>query len=291
MTSDNNLDNLDNEFSLVKRDYDFTNEDFDIIQKKIYALCGIVLRFEKKGMVYARLCKRLKALQLTSFKDYLNYISQNDKEISHLVNALTTNLTKFFREHHHFDHLSDVVLPEFIKENEFNVTPKLRIWSAACSSGEEPYSTALTVYNKLQSQKISPQNIKILATDIDTQMLLKAEAGIYSTSDIHPIPPQFKNYFSKSGNDHHIIDPNVKKLITFKQLNLIEKWPFSGPFDVVFCRNVVIYFDKETQRILFDKIADVLKPNGWLYIGHSESLFRVTDRFELIGQTIYRKVC
>ncbi|CAO5674677.1 MAG: Chemotaxis protein methyltransferase [Holosporales bacterium] len=275
----------------IKMEYEFTQEDFDRIQKKVHNLCGIVLRYEKKGMVYARLGKRLKELGLTTFKDYLTYLSQNESsELTHLINALTTNLTKFFRENHHFEHLSHIVLEDFIAENQYNVAPKLRIWSSASSSGEEPYSIGLTVYNKLLERKISMQDVKILATDIDTQMVAHGEAGIYTSQDLENIHSNLRVHFNKNNQNEWVVGQQIKKLLTFKQLNLIDKWPFSGPFDVVFCRNVVIYFDKDTQRVLFDKIANVLKPNGWLYIGHSESLFRVTDRFELIGQTIYRKV-
>ncbi|MBP9753098.1 MAG: protein-glutamate O-methyltransferase [Proteobacteria bacterium] len=287
----NDDQNLNDVNPLLRAEYDFTQDDFDQIQKKIHTLCGIVLRPEKKSMVYARLIKRLKALSLNSFKEYLHYLKHNEStELTHLINTLTTNLTKFFRENHHFEHLSNVVLEEFSAQNQYNSMPKFRVWSCAASSGEEPYSIAFTLYKKLVEKKVSLQNVKVLATDIDTQMIAHGDAGVYSAHEMENVPEYFKKHFNKQNNDEWSVAENIKKLITFKQLNLIDKFPFSGPFDAVFCRNVVIYFDKDTQRVLFDKIANVLKPNGWLYIGHSESLFRVTDRFELIGQTIYRKV-
>jgi chemotaxis protein methyltransferase CheR len=148
----------------------------------------------------------------------------------------------------------------------------------------------MTILEAMASKRFSLKNVKILGTDIDTEMVKKANAGIYSSTDVANVPDVYKKYFTKIKENTFSINQPLRDIITFKQLNLLSEWPFQGLFDAVFCRNVVIYFDKETQRVLFDKIANILKPNGWLYIGHSESLFKVSDRFELIGQTIYRKV-
>lgn len=271
-----------------KIEFEFTDYDFQVISGKIHSLCGIVLKIEKKSMVYARLSRRLRELKIASFREYLDYLNLHEnEEIGNLVNAITTNLTRFFRESHHFDHLMRVMIPETLDQQHGVKDPKIRIWSAASSSGEEPYSIAMTLNHLFNERRLSTLNAKILATDIDTDMIETCKKGFYK--DIQEVPHPHRENFKKEQKGFRI-DQQIQQLITFKQLNLMGQWPFQGPFDAVFCRNVVIYFDKETQRVLFDRIADLLKPKGWLYIGHSESLFKVTDRFELIGQTIYQKV-
>ncbi|CAO4834204.1 MAG: Chemotaxis protein methyltransferase [Holosporales bacterium] len=271
-----------------KIEFEFTDYDFQVISEKIHSLCGIVLKLEKKSMVYARLSRRLRELKIASFREYLEYLNfHEDEEIGNLVNAITTNLTRFFRESHHFDHLARVTIPEVLDYQRGSKDPKIRIWSAASSSGEEPYSIAMTLDHLFKEKRLSTLNAKILATDIDTEMVQTGKNGFYK--DIQEVPHPHREYFKKEEKGFKI-NNDIQRLITFKQLNLLGQWPFQGPFDAVFCRNVVIYFDKKTQCTLFDRIADLLKPKGWLYIGHSESLFKVTDRFELIGQTIYQKV-
>lgn len=272
------------------REFEFTDADFALIAKMVNKNTGIVLADHKRSMVYGRLARRLRELKMNSFKEYCNFV-ENDKseqELVNFVNAITTNLTGFFRENHHFEHLKDF-LQEKLKKPPLG--KRIRIWSSASSSGQEPYSIAMTVNETIRN--CEQWDIKILATDIDTNMVATGAKGIYAPEAAEKIPAsllkRYANRERREEGDYKMSD-SLKKLISFKQLNLMNDWPMKGPFDVIFCRNVVIYFDKETQKKLFDKMADILAPDGLLYIGHSESLFNVSDRFELIDRTTYRKI-
>ncbi len=204
-----------------------------------------------------------------------------------MVNAITTNLTGFFREPHHFETLARNIIPELARSNSHG--RRLRIWSAGCSSGEEPYSIAMTVLSALPQR--NQWDALVLATDIDTNMVATGQAGLYDGVRTEPVPPELRRrYVRPVDQDVMEMAPELKRIIRFKPLNLLQPWPMRGMFDVIFCRNVVIYFDKDTQRALFDRYADILKPDGWLFIGHSESLFRVSDRFSHLGRTTYRKI-
>ncbi|GMR19952.1 MAG: protein-glutamate O-methyltransferase CheR [Gammaproteobacteria bacterium] len=273
-----------------KRDYLFSDDDFNFLRKLVTENTGIVLADHKRDMVYGRLCRRLRALNLDSFSDYCELVrSDNDGELVELVNAITTNLTSFFREPHHFDYLSKTVLPELVKHKAR--TKQIRIWSAGCSTGEEPYSIAMVVQESLP--EAASWNIKILATDLDSNCVETARKGVYKEERVSGISGgRLRRWFKRGvGPNAGLarVKPELQRLIDFKPLNLLHTWPMRGPFDLIFCRNVVIYFDKQTQARLFSRYADILDDRGHLYIGHSESLYKVTDRFELIGQTIYRK--
>lgn len=268
------------------REFSFGDKEFKFLGKLVHEHTGIVLAEHKRDMVYSRLARRLRALNLKSFADYCALVEgpQGDDELGHLVNAITTNLTSFFRESHHFEHLREHVLQPYHKSKDKH---KLRIWSAACSAGMEPYSIAMTMKDSLP--KIHEWDARILATDIDTNMLKNGAEGKYTTSELDNIPLPYRSMLTIDA-DHLRMGDELKKLISFKHLNLLGNWPMKGLFDAVFCRNVVIYFDKPTQRTLFNRMADIIKPGGWLYIGHSENLSNVCDRFELMGRTIYRRV-
>ncbi len=274
-----------------KREFIFTTRDFNDIRELVSHNTGIVLSDAKQDMVYSRLAKRLRKLGLKSFKDYCALIkSENNDEIGHFVNAVTTNLTSFFRENHHFEYLKNTLLPKLLAEKTGN--KQLRIWSSGCSTGEEPYSIAMVVKEVLESYP--GYDVKLLATDLDTNVLDTACCGIYSENRVNGISKErLKRWFLR-GKDNSAgkvkVSSELQDIITFRQLNLMNEWPMRGPFDIIFCRNVVIYFDKPTQRLLFDRFADILSPGGHLFIGHSETLYKVTDRFELIGNTIYRKI-
>jgi chemotaxis protein methyltransferase CheR len=204
-----------------------------------------------------------------------------------LVNAITTNLTSFFRESHHFDALERDAIPEMTSVPQRS--RRLRIWSAGCSSGEEPYSIAMSLRRSLP--RIDEWDVRVLATDIDTNMIATCRAGRYEAAKAASIPADLARKFVRPAADGLVeMDEKLKQMIRFNTLNLLANWPMLGPFDVIFCRNVVIYFDKDTQRTLFDRFAEMLRPKGWLFIGHSESLFRVSDRFRHQGRTVYRKV-
>jgi chemotaxis protein methyltransferase CheR len=275
----------------VEREFEFTDDDFRFIVKLVKDKVGIKLGDHKRDMIYGRIARRLRALKLKTFKEYCEFLSSGEagNEVVDFVNAVTTNLTKFFREEHHFEHLREVSIPAAIGAN--TETKKIRIWSAGCSTGMEPYSIAMVLLTIIKQKNLSNWDIKILATDIDTNVLAKAQSGNYTDHDIENVPVRYREAFidvdHKAGTAK--MSQELKNLISFKQLNLMESLPFKGPFDIIFCRNVVIYFDKPTQKILFNKYADVMRKDSYLYIGHSESLHNISDRFELIGKTTYKK--
>jgi len=270
-----------------KTTFEFTDRDFHFIVKFIGESTGIVMNDAKRDLIYGRLASRLRALRLTNFSDYCNILKSGDnEEIECFTNALTTNLTSFFREQHHFDFLQKELLPTLIKNK---TSRTLRVWSAGCSTGEEPYSIAMAV------SEVLPQgwDFRILATDLDTNVVNTAAQGIYKQERVEGIPKsRLKRWFHRgTGSNEGMVKvvPDLKKFITFKQLNLLSNWPMKGSFDFIFCRNVVIYFDKSTQAVLFDRFAQQLESNGHLFIGHSETLNNVSDRFSLIGNTIYHR--
>ena len=274
-----------------EKEFHFSDKEFKFISKLVGERTGIVLYDAKRQMVYGRLSRRLRQLKLTKFSDYCDMLtSGHEGELIEFTNAITTNLTAFFRENHHFEHLKETVLPDLIKKNAH--TKRLRIWSAGCSSGEEPYSIAMCVREAIP--KSSGWDVKILATDLDSNMVQRGKDGIYTAERVEGLTPSRMKKWVKKGTganaDKVRMSAELREMITFKELNLMEGWPIKGPFDFMFCRNVVIYFNKETQRVLFDRYADILRDDAHLYIGHSESLNKVTDRFKLLGKTIYQKV-
>ena len=260
--------------------------DFAAIAALLHRTAGITLGDNKRELVVGRLNRRLRALGLKDFAAYRALLEGPDgeSERGEMVNALTTNLTSFFREKHHFEYLATDVLPPLLKGS----SRRLRLWSAACSSGEEPYSIAMTLHKALANR--GTWDAKILATDIDTNMVTTGEAGIYDVDRTRTVPPDHARLMSRERQGQVEMSDTLKDMIAFRPLNLLRDWPMRGKFDVIFCRNVVIYFDKDTQRKLFDRFADIMTPDGYLFIGHSESLFRVCDRFANLGKTIYRKI-
>ena len=274
-----------------EKEFHFSDKEFNFISQLVGERTGIVLSAAKRQMVYGRLSRRLRQLKLTKFSDYCDLLtSGHEGELIEFTNAITTNLTAFFRENHHFEHLKDTVLPALIKKNAS--TKRLRIWSAGCSSGEEPYSIAMCVREMLP--KSSGWDVKILATDLDSNMVQRGKDGIYTAERVEGLTETRMKKWVKRGkgenSDKVRMSDDLREIITFKELNLMEGWPMKGQFDFMFCRNVVIYFNKDTQRELFDRYADLLTDDAHLYIGHSESLNKVTDRFNLLGKTIYQKV-
>ena len=274
-----------------------TKEEFETIRAFAFKHAGIAIADYKQNMVFGRVIKRLRALRIPSITDYLEHLDgpKGRGEIQFLVNALTTNKTSFFRESHHFVHLTETFFPEKISAIRAGAPGRIRLWSAGCSSGEEAYSIAMTSLSSLAAPAAMHRNIdlKILSTDIDTHILEKAKSGVYPADHLDDIPERLARiYMRRVKNDEALCSVRdfVRNHICFKYLNLIGEWPMKGPFDAIFCRNVVIYFNKETQRVLFDRFAEMLPMGGYLYIGHSESLHRVSERFENVGQSIYRRV-
>ncbi|MGB9578071.1 MAG: CheR family methyltransferase [Halothiobacillaceae bacterium] len=273
----------------MAREFAFTQADFDYLRALVYDHAGIVVDDKKHDMLYARLARRLRALRLSTFAQYRAYLREHEEEeLTNLINAVTTNLTSFFREPHHFDYLARVVLPELLHRNEHS--RRIRIWSAGCSTGEEAYSIAMVL-----EEVIPPWlewDIKVLATDVDTQVIDSARQGVYWEDRLHGVSQERLRRFFLRGRGAQAgkvrVDGELRQLISFRPLNLLKDWPMHGPFDAIFCRNVMIYFDQGVQKRLVERFANILAPRGYLFIGHSETLDGLTDRFELVGNTIYR---
>lgn len=273
----------------AKREFKFSVHDFNELRHLIKELVGIDLGEGKADMVYGRLSRRLKVLGLRSFDEYIQMLKSDmeGEEISHFVNQMTTNLTSFFREMHHFEYLQQTLLPRLMNSNA--ASHKIRIWSAGCSSGEEPYSIAMIVAETVPAN----WDVKILATDMDSNMIDTAQAGIYEADRITGIDEERIRRWFMRGTGHNEgrvrVRQRLRDMITFKRLNLMQQWPMKGPFDLIFCRNVIIYFDNETKAALIDRYVDLLPEQGTLFVGHSETLFGVTRRLKLVGKTIYEK--
>ncbi len=273
------------------REFLFTRRDFNFLRKIANDHSGIVISEDKFNMLYSRLSRRVRTLGLRSFGEYCDYIRNRgtNEEILELVNAITTNMTAFFRENHHFEFLSRDVVPELLRHN--SGTCKIRIWSAGCSTGEEPYSISIVLRESLSG--VVGWDVKIFASDVDSNALTHASRGIYSEEQVSGIPEsRLRRWFLKGkGGQKGMVrmKPGVRDLIDFGQLNLMKNWNVPEPMDVIFCRNVIIYFNRSAKITLIERFANTLKEGGYLFMGHSETLFRLTDRFETIGNTIYRK--
>lgn len=272
-------------------EFAFTASDFRQISALVHAEAGIVLNDGKANLVYSRLAKRLRAIGLRSFHDYCSLVASREgvDERQALIAAMTTNTTRFFREPHHFKHLAREVLPELLENARKG--GRVRIWSAGCSSGEEPYTIAMTL---LELMPDAPEyDILILATDIDPDMLHTARDGTYPEHLLEQIPGNYRKHWlaaERSGNGDFSISEPARRLVRFRELNLLGDWPMRSRFDVIFCRNVTIYFDEETQEKLWKRFDEHLESNGYLYIGHSERIAANEGSFELVGQTTYKKV-
>jgi len=268
------------------REFDFSTQDFEKVRDLIYKHVGISLAPTKREMVYSRLGRRLRVRGMTRFKDYLALLEGDDaQEWEAFTNSLTTNLTAFFREPHHFP-----LLAEHLKRRWQQKREPLTLWCCASSTGEEPYTIAMTAIEAFND--MAPP-VRILATDVDTNVLAQAEAGVYTEERIAKLPPaQVKRFFLKGGGRHAgsvKVRPGLRDLITFRQLNLLDAtWPVRGPLDAIFCRNVMIYFDKPTQLRILQKFAPLLE-DGLLFVGHSESLFHAAQLFRLRGKTVYER--
>lgn len=289
---DNELPVASEEISIGSGEYNFTKKDLRKISDIIRQEAGIVLSDAKASLVYSRLSKRIRKLGLSSFSEYCDLVESHNNQIEkkELVAALTTNVTGFFRESHHFDYLREKVLPTLIARAKSG--EQIRMWSAACSSGQEPYSMALTLLQEMPDA--NRYDIRILATDIDANILSIAGYGIYDESLIFPVPEKLRNKWFKlvdADEKRFQVADEVRQLVAFRQLNLIGNWPIKKKMQVIFCRNVVIYFDNETQERLWSRFMDVLDHDGALYVGHSERITGPASRFvKNDGITSYRKM-
>jgi chemotaxis protein methyltransferase CheR len=273
--------------AIVEGEFAFTAEDFRTIAATLHSVAGIALPDSKAMLVYSRLAKRLRALGLESFRQYCALVTGQDgvDERQQMIVALTTNVTRFFREPHHFDHLREKVLPQVLAEARRG--KPARIWSAGCSNGQEAYSIAITLLS--MAPDAADLDVRILATDIDTQMLAEGRAGVYSGQIVSAVPQDLRaRWFERAGDGWRVGEP-MRRLVTFNELNLIGDWPMRRQFQAIFCRNVVIYFEEETQARVFSRFAPLLTPEGRLYIGHSERVCGpAAERFQTDGVTTYR---
>lgn len=272
-------------------EHSLTDKQFKTLCDLVYDATGIVLAEGKRQMVYRRLMRRIRELKLDTFPEYYRLLEQeDDAEWPNFLNAITTNFTSFFRENHHFEYLKNNFLPKHC--NEFG-RDRLRVWSSASSTGEEPYSLAITLRD-FYGPGITDSNWKILATDLDTNVIDHAKTGVYDADRIDGLPEQVKkNYFKRrtTGDREEVKVANeLQSLVTFKPLNLMHDWPMKGPFDIIVCRNVMIYFDKPTQAKLLKKFIKLLRPNGVLMLGHSESIAKDFHQLRADGRTTYLKV-
>ncbi|TVQ54852.1 MAG: protein-glutamate O-methyltransferase CheR [Rhodobacteraceae bacterium] len=275
--------------SAAPREFPFSDREFEKIARKLYAEAGIDMPRSKEPLVYSRLAKRIRALGLDSFADYVKLIEEpGTDEIEHMLVALTTNVTRFYREPHHFADLKSRLMPALAERARRR--GRVRMWSAGCSSGQEPYSMAMTVLDAMPDA--GSFDVKILATDINTQVVREARLGAYQREALNGAPqPLVERYFSRPEPGILQAGDELKRLIAFRTLNLMGDWPMKGTFDVVFCRNVTIYFDEETQARLWKRIADKIAPGGRLYIGHSERVSGpALDILFTDGVTAYTKV-
>lgn len=266
------------------REFAFDAEHFRVISARVYEFSGIRLPEAKREMVYARLTRRLRALRLSSFDDYLRFLELEPAEWEHCTNALTTNVTSFFREPHHFE-----VLAAHARSTANDAEP-FRVWSAGCSSGEEPYTIAITL-----AETMPQAQFEVVASDIDTQVLAHAHEGIYPMGSVAALSAERQKRFFLRGTGRFEGRARVRRelaaRVAFERINLMDRdWPIEGRFDAIFCRNVMIYFDKPTQRRLIERFWERLKPAGLFFAGHAESLLDNGRHFRLRGQTVYVRV-
>ena len=263
-------------------EYVLTKEQYRRIQDWLYQVSGIDLQVGKENLVKNRLAKRIRTLGLSDFDAYIHHVEQDKsrRELLTLIDSMTTNKTSFFRERVHFDYIADHLIPYWSQRRD------VRIWSAGCSSGEEPYSLSMLLFDKYAAASSS----RILATDISDSILEQARTGIYHANQVEDVPSHYKiAYMQKKDGEHYSVKPDVRSTIRFANLNLMGNWPMKGPFDLILCRNVMIYFDRQTQERLINRYYELLRPGGHLFIGHSESLASVNHPFSYCQPAVYKR--
>jgi len=277
-----------------QREFPYTRSDFNFLRKVANERTGIVVSDDKYDMFYARLSRRVRFLGLSSFKAYCEVVRRDPggDELKELVNAITTNLTAFFRENHHFEYLKQHIVKEHLTRHP--TSHPLRIWSSGCSTGEEPYSLSISLHEALPGHRLG--DIDILATDIDSNVLAKAASGVYAAERVSGIDKmRMKRWFlrGKGSNGGMVkLKPEIRRPIRFGQLNLMEDWRMEQPLDVIFCRNVIIYFDDAMKKKVIGAFYDNLLPGGYLVLGHSESIHKLSRAFRPVikpGGIMYRK--
>lgn len=271
-----------------------SDQEFDSIRRLVKGKTGISLGLHKRDLVISRLSRRLRLLGLANFSQYIDYLGTDDgTEMVQMINRITTNKTDFFREKHHFDFMTEQLLPELTAQGEKTGQRRLRIWSAGCSSGEEPYSLAITLSEFFE--RLPGWDVKVLATDLDTGMLEKASRGEYEAAALEPVPQALvAKYFERQGRGEsarYRVKPQLRAMLTFRKFNLMHpEYPLKVSLDFVMCRNVLIYFDQDDKMSILRKFHAVIKPHGYIFVGHSESLMMVKDLFRYVATTVYRKI-
>ncbi|WGV98620.1 protein-glutamate O-methyltransferase CheR [Vibrio sp. YMD68] len=271
----------------MDEEFELTDQDFKYVQWYMHKSVGIYLSDRKRTMVYGRLSRQMRAKGVRKFSQYREIIEGSETERVNFINALTTNKTEFFREYHHFEFLEGPALDQWKHQGNRSIN----IWSAGCSSGQEPYSLISSLF--VSGAFDAVETVNVFASDLDTSVLDHAKAGIYDQEVIESIPERYlKPCFVKGKSEHKgkiKIKKGLQQHVKFNQLNLFDEWPKMPPFDLISCRNVMIYFDKPTQENLLKRFHQALKPNGILFIGHSESVGTCSDFFHHLGHTIYVK--
>ncbi len=262
------------------------DQDFDEISRLILDMTGISIDESKRPMIFSRFSRRLRELGLNNFSEYIHTLkSGNRLEVEAFINTVTTNLTYFFREPHHFDYLRDIAIPELVKRNQHS--HQLRIWSSACSSGQEAYSIAMTLASHPDLQSWTN---RVLATDIDTAMVSQCESGIYSTDSLRGLEPELqRSWLSKTEDNRWLINEELRKMVLSKPLNLFSDWPFRNDVDVIFCRNAFIYFDEPHQNQIIEKFAEFQTSGAFLFLGHSESIKGSNSNYKRVSNTVYQR--
>ena len=268
---------------------ELSDKDFELFRSLIYSSSGISLSEDKKHLLRNRLAKILRQGNFASYRDYYKHVTedQSGRELIKLIDRISTNLTYFFREPKHFDLLEAKVVPALLEEKRGKGERRLRVWSAACSTGEEPYSLLMTLLPLLEP--LQAWDFRLLGSDISTQVLATAKAGVYSKEQIKGRYASHANRFFQRSRGGLIIKPSLKRFVTFARINLQEPFPVKGPFDLIFCRNVMIYFDLKTRERLVNRFFDVLAPGGHLFIGHSENLTGLKHHLKYVCPAVYRK--
>jgi chemotaxis protein methyltransferase CheR len=267
------------------------DSEFAFLRTFVYEHCGISLGEHKRQLVQGRLLRRLRALKLRDFQSYCELLRRDPQgELGELASAISTNVTAYFRESHHFDLLTNELLPRWLAEKKNG--GRLRIWSAGCATGEEPYTLAIVLAEALEKLG-SHVDAKILATDLSPQALETARKGVYPIERLEGVSTERRRRWFLRGEGEYdqyaCVHPRLRELVSILPLNLLHDWPMQGTFDAIFCRNVVIYFDKPTKQRLFQRYAGLLPEGGYLFLGHSESMYGLNENFDLIGRTVYRK--
>ena len=275
---------------LDNTEFAFSDQEFERVKLLIGERTGIHITEDKKALVYARITRRLRALKLKNFADYFHILQSDSKdETQRFINAVTTNLTSFFREQHHFDFLREEFVPKVMEQNSKRKT--INIWSAGCSSGEEVYSIAIALSEAIPN--IAQWNVRIVGTDIDSDMLATGRNGVYEMSRVEGISESLlKKYFlrGKGRNAGRVkVGEKLAEMVTFDYVNLVEPWNLQCTFDFIFCRNALIYFDAAVQKDIVDRFSNELADQGYLAVGHSENILKLTDKYKLVGKSIYEK--